>query len=222
MKLRIATLVVLLLILGLICSVTSNNTSKNMSIKKSVLAEREISLNKRQNDKFVNNVFKYNILLNLAYLRRKVTKYQEVKEDEVTKSFYYELKLKPQEVFAFHNNILPEYKDKVSFTTNAYFGFEQGFKSDGYLYGDGVCHLASLIYWAAKDAKLDAVAPTNHDFRDIPEIPREFGVSIYYMPGADYGSALQNLYIRNNRKNLISLNFHYEDDKLKVSVVEQN
>jgi len=25
-------------------------------------------------------------------------------------------------------------------------------KSDGYLVGDGVCHLASILYWVAKDA----------------------------------------------------------------------
>lgn len=65
----------------------------------------------------------------------------------------------------------------------------EGLISDGYLTGDCVCHLASLIYWAARDAGLTALAPTNHDFTTIPEVPKEYGVSIYFTPGAREANA---------------------------------
>lgn len=220
MKIRFITLAILVPILLLFTGFPAIYHQNNVTER--VLSQREIALDKRYEDKFVNGVMKYNILLNLAYLRGTVKNSSNIKENEVIKDFHYELKLKPQEVFAYHNDVLPEYKNKVSKTTNAIFNHNQGFKSDGYLFGDGVCHLASLIYWAAKDAKLEAIAPTNHDFRAIPEIPKKYGVSIYYMPGSEYQNATQNLYIVNNRKNLISLNFHYENEKLKVSVTEQN
>lgn len=218
MKIRLYTLAILLIILLL--TTHFSNISYQKKATKRVLSEREISLDKRYDDKFVNGVMKYNILLNLAYIRGIVTNPSNIKENEVKKDFHYELKLKPQEIFTYHDSILPQYKNKLLRTTPVQFGSDQGFKSDGYLVGDGVCHLASLIYWAAKDANLDVQAPTNHDFRAIPEIPKKYGVSIYYQSGGVYQSAMQNLYVTNNRKNLISINFHYEKDMLKISISE--
>lgn len=185
-----------------------------------VLAMHEISLESRQPDRWVNGVFKDNILLNLAYLRGIVRFKEDLNWDEVKKSFTYEFKLNPGEAFAFHQDVLPEYSDRVVRTTGAHFSGAEGFKSDGYLMGDGVCHLASLMYWVARDAGLEANAPTNHDFMAIPEISREYGVSIYYYPGRTMANAKQNLYITNNKENPVIFRFGYQEDKLKLSVIK--
>lgn len=187
-----------------------------------VLSIREISLANRQPDKFVNDVFKRNILLTLVYMDGKVSKEKQIDWENVKKAEKFEIRLSSNETFAFHEDVLPEYKGKVSKTTSAHFNYTDGFLSSGYLYGDGVCHLASLIYWAAIDAGLLIKAPTNHDFAQIPEIPKEFGVSIYYMPGNKYGNALQNLYITNNLKNPIVFRFDYEKDTLKLVIVKDS
>lgn len=185
-----------------------------------MLASSEMSLNTRYENSFVNDVFKDNILLNLAYLKGSIKDGLSINWDEVRKPFKYEMKLGANEVFAFHDSVLPEFKGRIAKTTNAHFNAQEGFKSDGYLVGDGVCHLASLINWAAKGAKLDVKAPTSHDFAIIPEVPREFGVSIYNRFDAPYSSELQNLYIRNNLQTPIILAFEYNGEKLKVTISE--
>lgn len=185
-----------------------------------LLAKHEISLQGRYNNTFVNDVFKDNILLTLAYTTGKVTNDNSINWEEVRKPFHFELVLSPQQIFAFHQDVFPEYKSKITYTTNAHFNYQEGFKSDGYLMGDGVCHLASLINWVARDAKLDVVSPTNHNFADIPEIPKEYGTSIYSMPGQKEANAVQNLYIKNNRQRSVSLVFDYKNDRLSLSVME--
>ncbi|MBI1982553.1 MAG: VanW family protein [Candidatus Levybacteria bacterium] len=95
------------------------------------------------------------------------------------------------------------------------------FRFSGLLYGDGVCHLASLINWVAKDAGLEVQAPVSHDFREIPEIPKEFGTSIYFYPGQKATNAQQNLYITNNLKNPVAFKVHYDGEKLKIEVFEE-
>lgn len=184
------------------------------------LASREISLDNRYDDPFVNGVFKDNILLNLAYLRGTIHSKQDINWDEVTKPFIYEFKLDPSKTFAYHEDVLEKYQGSLEKTTNAHFNFQEGFKTDGYLFGDGVCHLASLIYWAAKDANLETEAPTNHDFMKIPEIPKEYGVSIYANPNSKGSNTRQNLYITNNKGKEVTFKFEYKDDKVKVSVLE--
>ncbi len=183
-----------------------------------VLSSHAISLEKRYSNKFVNDVFKDNILLNIAYMGDKVAKDSAVNWQAVEKPFHYSFTLKPQETFAFHDDVLPEYQGKIAKTSNAHFNSQEGFKSDGYLVGDGVCHLASIIYWAAKDAGLEAKAPTNHDFMPIPEIPKEFGVAIYDFPGQSYSNQVQNLYITNNKNVPIEFKFDYDGETLTVSV----
>lgn len=182
-----------------------------------VLASHEISLEKRYYP-----VQKENILLNLAYMDGRVTNRSQINWDEVRKPSFYEFKLEPDQTFAFHDDILPQYSGKVTKTTNAHFNFAEGFKSYGYLVGDGVCHLASLMYWTALDAGLKAEAPTNHDFMAIPEIDKKYGVSIYNNPYMWGANARQNLYITNNRDKTVEFKFEYNGDKLKVSVVENN
>lgn len=185
-----------------------------------VVSSHEISLRNRYPVESVSDVFKDNILLNLAYMDGKVKSKQDINWDEIKRPFHYEFKLDPNQAFAFHDDELAEYKGKVVKTTHAHFNSEEGFKTDGYLFGDGVCHLASLIYWVAKDAGLEALAPTNHNFMPIPEISREYGVSIYSSPYSRGSNAQQNLYVTNNKNKPISFMFDYVDDKLKVSILE--
>jgi len=107
-------------------------------------------------------------------------------------------------------------------TTNAHFNYQDGFKSSGYLYGDGVCHLASLLYWASKDAGLLAFSPTNHDFANINEVPKEYGVSIYYLPGSFEKSSKENLYITNNLDKSVSFIFSYDGSNLSLEITKAN
>ncbi len=187
-----------------------------------VLAQHEMSLDNRYQDKFVNDIFRNNILLNLAYLDGRVNSAKDVKWDKIIQPFQYEFTLNPDKTFAFHEDVKENYQGKVEKTTNARFNATDGFKTDGYLFGDGVCHLASLINWVAKEAGLLVEAPTKHDFANIPDIPKEYGVSIYKTPGSKTSNALQNLYITNNKTKPVSFKFEYQNNKIKVSVIEQN
>lgn len=186
-----------------------------------VIAQKEMSLDNRYGNNFVNDVFKNNILLNLAYLKGKTVS-KDINWDEVSKPFKYEFVLEPGKTFAYHEDVKDQYKDSLVKTTNAHFNSLEGFKTDGYLFGDGICHLASLINWVAKEANLAVEAPTNHDFANIPDIPKEYGVSIYSTPGSKVSNAMQNLYITNNKDKPVTFKFSYEDNKIKVAIVELN
>lgn len=180
-----------------------------------VLSERNFNLEERYPDKWVSNVFKDNILLTLYYLRGN-EKTQNVDWAEVQKPFHYEFKLKKDKVFAFHEDVLPQFEGKVVKTTNSHFNSYEGFKSDGWLIGDGVCHLASFINMAARDAGLNVLSPVNHNFAAIPQVPWEYGVSIFS------SQKQQNLYVTNNKEAEIALAFDYKDAILKVSVLALN
>ena len=192
------------------------------ALDNTLLAQKELSMENRYADLFVNRVFKDNILLNLAYLRGSVKSKEDINWEEIQKPFTYEFRLDPNQTFAFHEDVLPNYESTLVKHTSAHFNSSEGFKFSGALFGDGVCHLASLIYWAAKEANLETEAPTNHDFMVIPDIPREYGVSIYNNPGAKEANTRQNLYIKNNRAKPISFKFEYQDNKVKVSILELN
>jgi len=176
-----------------------------------------MSLLNRQPNSWVNEVFRDNILLTLKYLQGHA---QNVPIDwnEVSKSNHFELSLSPGATFAFHDDVLPSYQESVTQTTNAHFNTQEGFKSDGYLVGDGVCHLASLLNWVARAANLKVEAPTAHDFAVIPEIPKEFGVAIYDYPGHHAANATQNLYITNPFNKPVAFVFDYSAEKIKVSI----
>ena len=81
--------------------------------------------------------------------------------------------------------------------------------------------MASLINWAASDANLAVIAPINHNFANIPEVPREYGVSIYATPGEQSTDKAQNLYITNNREKDVTFAFNYDGSSLSVNVVEE-
>lgn len=185
-----------------------------------VMAKRGFSLDYRYPVPSVSEVFKDNILLNLAYLNQSIKSSSDIDWDKVKSEETFSISLNPGEIFAFHDQVLPEYEGKINLTTNAHFNKEDGFISDGYLYGDGVCHLASFISWVARDAGLEVNAPTRHDFAAIPEVPKSQGVSIYYDPNSYSRSAYQNLYITNNQTYPIDIIFDYHDGELTISVVK--
>jgi hypothetical protein len=188
--------------------------------KQYTLTQNNFSLEERYSNTFVNDVFKDNILLTLKYLNGDVKKSGDIKWNDIEKPFSFEFALKPGEVFAFHDDVLPEYQGSVVKETNAHFNLSDGFKSDGYLVGDGVCHLASLMNLAAQKAGLEVKAPTNHAFANIPQVPKEYGTSIYYYPGQRSNNAMQNLYIKNNKSNEIAFKFEYDGRDLKISILE--
>jgi hypothetical protein len=198
---------------------TTNTSAADFS-KQYTLSQDNFSLEKRYDNTFVNDVFKDNILLTLKYLNGDVKKSGDIKWGDIEKPFSFKFALKPGEVFAFHDDILPEYQGKVVKKTNAHFNLADGFKSDGYLVGDGVCHLASLMNLAAHKAGLEVKSPTSHDFANIPQVPKEYGTSIYYYPGQHSSNEMQNLYIKNSKNNEITFKFDYDGKDLKISVVE--
>lgn len=180
-----------------------------------VLASHTISLEDRYSNEYVNNVFKDNILLALKYTSGEVKTKNDIDWSAIESPFHFEFSLKPGEEFAFHENTLPDYSINVVNSTNSHFNWAEGYKSDGYLVGDGVCHLASLINWAAKDAKLKTYAPANHNFAIIPEVPKEYGVAIL-APNPN-----ENLYIVNNKEKTVTFKFDYDGKNLKVDVTEE-
>ncbi len=199
---------------------SSGLASPGFMPEQKLLSQHTISLDKRQPDRYVNGVFKDNILLSLAYMRGDIQDPKNINWEEVRKPFHYEFILKPDETFAFHEDVLPEYKGKVVKTTTAHFNGTDGFKSDGYLMGDGVCHLASFINWVAVDGNISAQAPTNHNFARIEEISKEYGVSIYYNPGSRLANARQNLYVTNNSDYDLIFKFDYQNDNLKLGIYQ--
>jgi hypothetical protein len=182
------------------------------------MASHSMSLDDRYPVASVNAVFKDNILLTLAYMSGAVKNSSEINWDGIRKPSTYVMTLQPGQVFAFHDDVLPEFAGKQIVTTNAHFGAAEGFEYDGDLYGDGVCHFATLINWAAIDAGLKVVAPTRHDFARIPDIDPKYGTAIYYNAGDNAANEAQNLYVENNFDKPVKLVFTYANDTVTVSV----
>lgn len=189
-------------------------------VTKNTLASHQISLENRAYGGWINNIFKENILLTIAYGRKIVNAGQPVDWTEVNKSFHYSFKLEPGKVFSFTNMVAPRYQAEAVHWNEIHYYLSEGYLSDGNLIGDGVCHLASLMYWVAKDAGLEAEAPTNHDFAAIPEISKEYGVAIYYDPNNLSVSGAQNLYIKNNKTVSVNFVFDYDGTNLQFKIEE--
>ena len=187
---------------------------KVLGASSAVLATHTINLENRWETEFVNDVFKDNILLTLYYLDNKVTDKSQINWEEIDQPLEVEFTLKPGETFAFHEKTLAKYSDNLVKTTNAHFIGSEGFKSDGHLIGDGVCHLASLMYWVAEDAGLDTYSPSDHNFAKINEVPKEYGSSILSP------NPLGNLYIVNNLEKPVTFEFNFDGENLKLAVVE--
>lgn len=190
----------------------------NLLSPKRLLTQETLNLSNRHPNSFINEVFSYNILLTLFYLRNGAP--QPVYRDEIRKPFHYELTLSPGDLFAFHEDLMEIFLNTKVITTSTHFGASEGFRSDGYLIGDGVCHLASFLNMTAQSAGLTVLAPTNHDFAEIPDIPKVYGTSIYFHPDAFTSNSLQNLYIINNRQKPVVFVFDYDADRLELKIVE--
>jgi hypothetical protein len=201
-------------ILGLVMLVVNPAKPQVQGSSSVVLSTHSFSLEDRYDNTFVNDVFKDNILLTLAYMDGAVKGNADISWNKVESPFTYEFTLNPGEEFAFHDGTLPDYSKNVVKTTGVMFNSQEGFKYDGDLVGDGVCHLASLIYWAAKDAGLSAYAPSNHNFAKINDVPEEYGVAIMAP------SPLGNLYITDSLDKPINFTFNYDGTNLSVSVTE--
>jgi hypothetical protein len=200
--------------------VTLSPTPFASKAKTQVLASKAFSLDNRYAVKSVNEVMKKNILLNVAYLEGTVKAKQDVNWDQLEGASHSEFTLKPKQTFAFHNIVLPEYKDSLALTQGSSFSSTDGYLSDGYLFGDGVCHLASLINWAAQEAGLITYVPKDHrSVAHIPDIPDDFGVSIYKDASRNIG-ANNNLYITNNKDRAVVFSLDYANGELKVTVSE--
>jgi len=177
-----------------------------------LLAQHSMSLADRYPIPSVNSVFKDNILLTLAYMSGAVKNASGINWNNVRKPSTYTMTLQPREVFAFHDAVLPEFAGKKIITTNAHFDASEGFEYDGDLYGDGVCHFATLINWVARDAGLEVIAPTPHNFAKIPDIDPKYGTAIYA------GASEQNLYVENTFDKPVRLVFTYANDTMTVAI----
>ena len=171
--------------------------------------------NRWDNSQFVNDVFKDNILLALYYLDNKIENKSQINWEEINQPFKAEFTLKPTEIFAFHEHTLKEYSNNLVKTTNANFIGSEGFRNSGNLIGDGVCHLASLMYWVAEDAGLTVYNPSNHNFAKINEVPKEYGSGILSP------NPLGNLYIVNSLEKPVTFSFNFDGENLTVAVVTQ-
>lgn len=201
--------------------------------EKEILAQMPMDLSKRYEDQWVNEVFSDNIRLGLWKLQEvskvpevpkvsevsNVSKVDKIDWEKVRKDFNVSFVLKPGEVFAFHDQILPEYKDRVVKTMGSHFIAEEGYRSSGYLYGDGVCHLASLLNWAASKAGLKVVAKADHSFRPIFGVPKDYGTSIRYDKAGGLNTQNQNLYITNTFDYPVEFKFEIKGEMLEIKIL---
>jgi hypothetical protein len=183
-----------------------------------VLSNHTMSLSDRYPNAKVNEVYKDNILLNLAYLKGDVKSKYDIDWSRVEQGGNFQFVIEPGQTFVYHEGVLPGYYNIL--IGESHFNAADGYKSDGYLYGDGVCHLASLFNWAANDAGLSVNAPRNHDFSLIPDIPKKYGTAIYYSPTNDSENAQENLYITNNKNTDVIFNVTYNSEEVNISVTD--
>jgi len=160
-----------------------------------VLAEHQLDLRTRNKNPLVNEVFADNILLALHYFAGDG---QKVKDnwEKIRQPFKFSLILQPEEVFVFHNDLLPEFRGERIKSSQTDYSVREGYRVVGGLSGNGVCHLASLMNWTAAEAGLEVVAKVNHNFHPIPGVPRQYGTSIRSLPKGT-NSQRQNLYLKN-------------------------
>ena len=175
-----------------------------------ILAVRKLGLTDRDENPQVNEIFKHNILLALPIQER-------LPLDET--GIKYGFILEPGQVFAFHENFSEEFKLKKVITLGTRFSSSEGYQSPGTIAGDGVCHLASLINWAAAKAGLKVQAKVNHQFRAIPGIPDEYGTSIRYSEKG-LNSQKQNLYVENTFDFPVEFRFIVREENLELEILK--
>jgi len=179
--------------------------------REEILAEHTLNLEERLPDsEFGNEVFKYNILLALKYIEG---------DPDLGEPFIAEVELQPGEIFAFQENLLPEFENKTVKTGWTKYIAQEGYKPLSGLYGNGVCHLASLINWTASDAGLKVTALANHNFWPVPGVPKEYGTSIRYLADGGWKTKNQNLYLENPFDYSVKLIFKASDEEVDLKVV---
>lgn len=186
--------------------------------KKVILASETMDLSYRYPVESVSKGFKENILVNLYHFSKINSgvdeRGTETNNSQVDVPSNFAITLNPGEVFAFHDKISSEFsKDKV-ITPNSGYGANDGYILISGLYGNGVCHLATLMNYVAQKAGVEVVALTRHDFAAIPGFDREYGTSI------SYGNCpeRQNLYIKNNKEYPLDLGFTLAGDNLIFTI----
>jgi len=202
--------------------VALSEINKINSPQEEILAKETLDLTKRSQSKEVNEIFRDNILLILHYLKGDEKSFvdhdRKTEWEKIREPFEIEFRLKPGETFAFHDKLLAEFEGKVTKTIPVKYEAREGFKVVDGLYGNGVCHLATLMNWVATEARLESVALVNHDFFPVPETPQKYGVAIYYT-GEDEARR-QNLYIINTLNIAVILKFFSNSDKVEFKIVK--
>lgn len=176
-----------------------------------ILRESFLDLTNRHPTPVVNEIFKDNILLALHYLKGDVNN-SNVDWERIHEPFGVSFILSPGEIFAFHNQVLPEFKNP-SVMMNSKFYVNEGYKSAGGLGGNGVCHLASLMNWVAQGTGLEVTAKVKHNFAPVPGVPQEYGTSIRSQ------SPTQNLYIRNNFGYPVEFSFEADSKQVRIKIL---
>lgn len=169
-----------------------------------VLASEILDLSQRYPVESVNEGFKENILVNLSYFKK-------INNGRLI--------LRPNEVFTFHNQILPEFKKEKIITQESTYSAKDGYKLVAGLYGNGVCHLASVMNWVATEAGLEVTALVNHDFAPVAGVDQKYGTSIKYSPNIGGTAERQNLYIRNTKDYPVEFIFILEGENLRFSIL---
>ena len=200
-------------VLGLTGLVLLVNTLVTPAATLLVLADKSLDLTTRERSPYVNQVFADNITLSLHYLKGDVGSLP-INWDEVRQPFEVDFTLDPNETFAFHANLEKEAK-KPKATMNSRFFVDEGYLTVGGLGGNGVCHLASLIAWAASEADLDVIAEVKHDFAPVPGVPSQFGASIYSQ------DPRQNLVIRNDKDYPVTFHFQVDSESVNLKIVKE-
>jgi hypothetical protein len=198
------------LILGLAAYISVTLTPYSVPVVKSVVVEKSLNLNERTPSPAINEGFSDNMLLSLHYMNNDISDPKNIDWNKIRQPFEVSFTLNPGEVYAFHNNVLDQYKNP-KITMNSRFMTYEGYRYVAGLGGNGVCHLASLITWAAKSADLEVTALARHDFYPVRGVPREFGTAIMSQ------SATQNLYIRNNKD--IPITFVFKADPAMIDLI---
>lgn len=199
------------------------NTGTPVVQEQTIAASHDLNLTDRLPNSYGSQIFADNILLSLHFLKGDVDSLQLTSASTITgpdsldwdkarKPFEVSFMLKPGESFAFHKEFLPEFTDSIKYSMNSRFYIEEGYKSLAGLGGNGVCHLASLIDWVASNSGLEVVAKVNHDFYPVPDVPRQYGVAIFY-PNKD-----QNLYIKNNFDYPVTFVFNADNKNVKLTI----
>ncbi len=180
--------------------------------QETALAEHPLDLTIREKNAPVNQVFTDNILLALRYLKEDI-KSPKIDWEKIREPFKVSFVLQPNEVFAFHPNVLLEFASPKA-TMNSLFFTGEGYKSAYGLGGNGVCHLASLINWVASEASLEVIAKANHNFAPIPGVAGEYGTSIRSQ------DKNQNLYIRNKFDFPVTFEFEVNNKEVYLRIFQ--